>query len=65
MELTLCPYDSHPIDAETFSGGSILLSCPSCGAEWEWHNSLVRRVREPDRSAVVRARTSTIEPAER
>lgn len=61
MELTQCPYDGQPIDAETFSGGSVLLSCPACGAEWEWHSSLVRRIREPDRTAVMRSRILRIE----
>jgi hypothetical protein len=36
VELTQCPYDSTPIDAEFMSGGSML-----------------RRIREPNRDAVV------------
>jgi hypothetical protein len=56
MEFTRCPYDASPIEAETYSGGSALLSCSTCGAAWEWHNAWLRRVREPDRDAVRRAR---------
>lgn len=48
MNLQRCPYDGTPIEAEAFSGGSYLLSCTACGAEWEAHNSLVRRVHGPD-----------------
>jgi hypothetical protein len=56
VEFTRCPYDASPIEAETYSGGSALLSCSTCGAAWEWHNAWLRRVREPDRDAVRRAR---------
>jgi len=56
VELTQCPYDSTPIDAEFLSGGSMLLTCPRCQAEWEWHGAWLRRIREPDRDAVLAAR---------
>jgi hypothetical protein len=42
-----CPYDGSAIGAE-YSGGSLLLSCETCGAAWEVHNTLVRRVAAPD-----------------
>jgi hypothetical protein len=42
-----CPYDATPISAEAFSGGSLMLTCERCGAAWEAHNSLIRRVIEP------------------
>ena len=58
MELSQCPYDGTPIEAEALSGGSMLLTCPRCSAEWEWHGAWLRRVREPDREAVVTARES-------
>lgn len=48
VNLQRCPYDGTPIEAEAFSGGSYLLSCTACGAEWEAHNTLVRRVTDPD-----------------
>lgn len=56
MELTQCPYDHTPIDAEVLSGGSMLLSCPCCSAAWEWHGAWLRRVHDPDREAVRIAR---------
>lgn len=52
MELQQCPYDGAAIEAESYSGGSIVLTCPDCGAAWEWHNALVWRIREPDRDTV-------------
>ncbi|HEX5614805.1 MAG TPA: hypothetical protein VFZ83_06580 [Acidimicrobiia bacterium] len=57
MELTHCPYCGKPIEAESFSGGSLLLSCAHCGAGWEWHNAWLRRVRKPNRDAVLQARS--------
>ena len=56
MELTQCPYDSTPIEAEALSGGSMLLTCGRCAAAWELHGAWLRRVREPDREAVRMAR---------
>ena len=58
MDLTQCPYDGTPIDADAYSGGSVLLECPCCGASWEWHNALVRRIHEPDRERVLEARVA-------
>jgi hypothetical protein len=52
-----CPYDGTPIEAEAYSGGSYLLSCTACGAEWEAHNSLVLRVTAPDWDAARRAKS--------
>ena len=56
VELTQCPYDSTPIEAEGLSVGSMLLTCPRCSAAWEWLGAWLRRVREPNRDAVVNAR---------
>jgi hypothetical protein len=56
VELTQCPYDSTPIEAEALSGGSMLLTCARCSAAWELHGAWLRRVREPDREAVKLAR---------
>jgi hypothetical protein len=56
VELTHCPYDASPIEPETDWRGPAQLSCSVCGAVWEWHNAWLRRVREPDREAVLRAR---------
>jgi hypothetical protein len=65
VELTQCPYDHTSIEAETFSGGSVILTCPACDAAWEWHGAWLRRVREPNRSLVLeaRARPRSTEPA--
>jgi hypothetical protein len=59
VNLHRCPYDGTPIEAETYSGGSVLLSCSFCGAHWEAHNALVHRVQEPDWQLIERARTET------
>lgn len=58
MNLQRCPYDGTPIDVEAYSGGSYLLTCSGCGAEWEAHNTLVRRTGEPDWDRVSVARTA-------
>ena len=52
VELTQCPYDSTPIEAEGLSGGSMLLTCSCCGAAWEWHGAWLRRVQEPNRESI-------------
>jgi hypothetical protein len=56
MRFERCPYDAHPISAEAFSGGSLMLTCACCGAAWEAHNTLLRRVIEPDWDEVRAAR---------
>jgi hypothetical protein len=58
VEFTRCPYDASPIEAETFAGGSTILSCAICGAAWEWYRTWLRRIREPDRDAVRAARAA-------
>ena len=50
--MTHCPHDGVQLEAEICSGGSLLVSCPACDAEWEWHGAWLRRVQEPDREAV-------------
>ena len=47
VNLTLCPFDSKDLNRE-YSGGSFLVSCSHCGAEWEVHNNLVLRVSDPN-----------------
>lgn len=54
--LERCPYDGTAIVADAYAGGFVLLSCECCGASWELHNLLVRRVTEPDWAAVDSAR---------
>ena len=60
VNLHRCPYDGTSIEAEAYSGGSFLLSCTACGAEWEAHNSLVLRVTAPDWDAVRRAKAEGV-----
>lgn len=57
VKLQRCPYDGTPLDVDAYSGGSYLLNCASCEAEWEAHNELVRRTAEPDWDKVRAART--------
>jgi hypothetical protein len=65
VQLTQCPYDSTPIEAEVVAGGSFLLSCTCCGAKWEWHGAWVHRINEPDREAVREARAASETAGER
>lgn len=57
VKLQRCPYDGTPLDVSSYSGGSYLLNCASCDAEWEAHNELIRRTAEPDWEKVRAART--------
>jgi hypothetical protein len=56
VTLTQCPYDATPIEIEHVSGGSMLLVCPTCGAQWERHGAWIRRVHEPDWQKVIAKR---------
>lgn len=56
MKLERCPYDASPIEVDAYSGGSFILTCRTCGAAWEIHNVLTRRVAEPDWDAARRHR---------
>lgn len=47
-----CPLCGTAVHPEIYSGGSHLLRCANCGASWEVHNSLVRRISDPDWSKV-------------
>lgn len=47
MELRNCPYDQTPITIAQRSGGSLLLSCGHCGAQWERHGAWLRKLEEP------------------
>jgi uncharacterized Zn finger protein (UPF0148 family) len=44
--MTHCPHDGTPIEIEIWSGGSALVVCPTCEAEWESHGAWLRVVRE-------------------
>lgn len=58
MNFAHCPYDGEDISAEAFAGGFLMISCEYCGAAWELHNALMRRIREPDIEAVKRAQSA-------
>jgi hypothetical protein len=62
VELSQCPYDHTAIAAEVCSGGSVVLTCPACGAAWEWHGAWLRRLQEPDRDKMRAARAETRSP---
>jgi hypothetical protein len=62
VELTQCPYDYSAIEAEVWSGGSVVVVCPACDAAWEWHGAWLRRVREPDREKMIAARARVAAP---
>ncbi len=59
VKLRRCPYDGTELDLGQYSGGSYLLTCTACEAEWEAHNSLVRRTAEPDWDLARAARAAT------
>jgi hypothetical protein len=59
MKLSECPYDRTPIEIEHLSGGSMLLVCATCGAQWERHGAWIRRVHEPDWQVIARRRLPT------
>ena len=56
MDLSQCPYDGTAIEADMWSGGSMLVTCPACEAAWETHGAWIRRVREPDREKLMAVR---------
>jgi hypothetical protein len=58
VQLERCPYDTTPIGAESLSGGSLLLSCDTCGAQWEWHGAWIARITAPDKDQVRAARAA-------
>ncbi len=47
VSLERCPYDGSRISVRRF-GDSSEISCDACGAGWEMHGSVLRRLRPPD-----------------
>jgi len=44
MTFELCPYCQEPIEATYFPGGWLRIACDACGAQWEVHSGMVRRI---------------------
>lgn len=65
VNLERCPYDGSAVEVDSYSGGSFMLTCRTCGAAWEVHNVLSRRVTEPDWDAARRHRARAAVDAER
>jgi len=42
--LEQCPYDATPIRVDTEDESSAVISCPTCGAQWEMSQGTVVRV---------------------
>jgi hypothetical protein len=62
VKIERCPYDGRSLTAETTSGGSVIVVCEACDAAWEWHGAWLRRVREPDRAKLLKARDRAAAP---
>ena len=44
MRFERCPYCQEPVELTLFAGGWIRIECDSCGAQWEAHGGMVRRI---------------------
>jgi hypothetical protein len=61
VNLENCPYDMTPISVHSVAD-SLLISCDTCGAAWEMHGSLIRRLRAPDAETVRAVRNGLFPP---
>ena len=61
VNLENCPYDMTPIAVHSVAD-SFLISCDTCGAAWEMHGSLIRRLRAPDAETVRAVRNGLFPP---
>jgi hypothetical protein len=61
VNLENCPYDMTPISVHSVAD-SLLISCDTCGAAWEMHGSLIRRLRAPDADTVRAVRNGLFPP---
>jgi len=48
MTFELCPYCQASIEGTYFPGGWLRVACDACGAQWEVHGGLVRRIADGD-----------------
>ena len=39
-----CPFCAEPVEVTHYPGGFLLIACTGCGAEWEAHGGLLRRI---------------------
>jgi hypothetical protein len=44
MTFELCPYCEEPVEVTYFPGGWFRVACDACGAQWEVHSGMVRRI---------------------
>jgi hypothetical protein len=52
VELQHCPYDGTPVDVVAPVGTSCVLTCATCRAQWEVHDTIAVRTIEPDWSVI-------------
>ena len=48
MTFELCPYCQASIEGTFFPGGWLRVACDACGAQWEVHGGMVRRIADGD-----------------
>ena len=56
MLVTICPYDLSALYSDAYSGGSFLISCRACQAQWETHGQFVMRLKDPVEELVHKTR---------
>ena len=44
MTFERCPYCEAPVEVTYFPGGWFRVGCDACGAQWEIHSGMVRRI---------------------
>ena len=44
MRFEQCPYCQQPVTVTHFPGGWLRVGCDACGAQWEAHSGMVRRI---------------------
>ena len=48
MTFELCPYCQASIEGTYFPGGWLRIDCAACGAQWEVHGGMMRRIADGD-----------------
>jgi hypothetical protein len=56
VDLTRCPYDGAELAAHILASSALRLQCFVCDAAWERRDTVVERVRRPDRDKLRLAR---------